>query len=338
MNILVVNAGSSSIKFALFGEEKTPIWSAEGQFDQLSNLPNLPIEVIGHRVVHGGEKFRKPTYLTKKVEEEIHELCYLAPLHNPICLNGIKQTRRLFPEARHFAVFDTAFHAHIPDVACTYALPLEWREKGIRKYGFHGISYAYIASQIESEKCVVCHLGSGASLCALLNGKSIDTTMGFSPLDGLVMGTRCGALDPSVVIHLMMHEKLFPSKIEHLLNFESGLLGLSGISADMRHIEESQDHHARFALELFTYRFKQQLGQMIAALDGLDTLVFTAGIGENSPTIRKRLLPSYLGIELDEKANNKNAPLISTPNSKVKVEVIPTHEEWQIAKLCRENC
>lgn len=342
-HVLVVNTGSSSNKFAIFGDEKKPIWKSEGSFEELDHLPDLKIDVVGHRVVHGGEKFRETTHLTPKVEEEIATLNYLAPLHNPACLNGIKETKKRFPKAQQYAVFDTAFHGTIPEVAYTYAGPFEWRARGIRKYGFHGVSYQYISSFVPTGKCVICHLGSGASLAALLDGKSIDTTMGFSPLDGLVMGTRSGTIDPSILIHLILQKQLPVTKVEHILNFESGLLGVSGLSSDMKEIENAAQHdnsRAKLALDLFAYRFKQQLAQMIAALEGIDTLVFTAGIGEHSPTIRRLLCPEYLGIELDpfkNEALSTDNREISTPNSRVKVLVIPTQEEWQIAQECLKN-
>ena len=334
--VLVINAGSSSIKSALFGEEEE--WHHEGKdFSILEHVPTAP-DLVGHRVVHGGQKFRKTTFLSSAVETEIAELTVLAPLHNPACLRGIKEARYRFPDAHHFAVFDTAFHSTLPRVAYTYAGPYDWTDRGIRKYGFHGISYSFIASQIKEERCVVCHLGSGASLCALLNGKSIDTTMGFSPLDGLMMGSRCGSIDPSIPLYLALNENIFPSKIDEILNFESGLLGISGVSADMIKVEEaatSGDKRAEFALELFAYKFKQQFAQMVAALGGIDSLVFTAGIGEHSPEIRKLLCPDFLGIKLDLAKNQAQERVISTSDSSAIVYVIPTNEEWQIAEECR---
>lgn len=333
-SILVVNAGSSSVKCAIFQDEEE-VWRAEGKdFSVFDQLPPAQIDIIGHRVVHGGQKFRQTTYLTTKVEEGIAELNLLAPLHNPICLKGIQEMKRRLPKAQHYAVFDTAFHQTIPREAYIYPGPEEWERWGIRKYGFHGISYSYIATQVTEEKCVICHLGSGASMCALLNGQSIDTTMGFSPLDGLMMGTRCGSIDPSIPIYLMLNHKLFPSKVEEIFNFESGLLAVSGISAQMEEVEKaaaSGNERARFALELFAYRFKMELAQMVAALEGLDALVFTAGIGEHSPQMRAMLCPHFLKI--DPEKNARNERVISTADS-TKIYVIPTREEWQIAQEC----
>ena len=332
--ILVINAGSSSLKFALFEGDKE-LWQREGHdYALLDTLLGEHVDIVGHRIVHGGQKFRQTTYLTKAVEEELKSLSTLAPLHNPVCLRGIKEARERFGKAQHFAVFDTAFHQTIPRCAYTYPGPYDWDSLGIRKYGFHGISYSYISSQIKEEKCVVCHLGSGASLCALLHGKSIDTTMGFSPLDGLMMGSRCGSIDPSIPIYLMLEHKLFPSKVEEILNDESGLLGSSGVSSDLREVEEASangDKRALFALDLFAYRFKLELGKMVAALEGIDSLVFTAGIGEHSPTMRAKLCPYFM--EIDEEKNAANERVISKGDSPT-IYVIPTREEWQIAQEC----
>jgi len=334
--VLVINAGSSSVKCSLFHGEKE--WHFEGKdFGILDQLRDQQIDLIGHRVVHGGQKFRQTTFLTKAVEEEIASLSFLAPLHNPISLRGIKEARHRFPSLHQYAVFDTAFHVTLPPVAYTYAGPYDWPERGIRKYGFHGISYSYIASMIKEKRSVVCHLGSGASLCALLDGRSMDTTMGFSPLDGLMMGSRCGAIDPSIPLYLTLNENIFPSRVEEILNFESGLLAISGVSAEMVEVEEaakSGNKRAEFAIELFVYKFQQQLAQMVSALGGIDSLVFTAGIGEHSPAMRNRLCPSYLGIKLDQTKNDAQERIISARDSSATVYVIPTREEWQIAQEC----
>ena len=333
-HILVINSGSSSVKCAFFHDEEEK-WRFEGKdFSVLDKLPEETIDIVGHRVVHGGIKFRETTFLSKSVEKEIEELNVLAPLHNPICLRGVHEARRRFPRAHQFAVFDTAFHASLLPIAYSYPVPHEWESWGIRKYGFHGISFSYIASKITEKKCIVCHLGSGASLCALQDGKSIDTTMGFSPLDGLMMGTRSGSIDPSIPLYLMLNHSFFPSKIDEMLNFQSGLLGVSAISSDVQELEKEAaegNKKAAFALDLFAYRFKLELGKMVAALEGVDALVFTAGIGEHSPTMRKRLCPYF--CTLDEAKNAANEHLISTANSP-KVYVIPTNEELQIAKEC----
>jgi len=363
MAILVINGGSSSLKACLFKDEKKePVWQAhvdwEGDFEAqlektLQSLPSLPLSAIGHRVVHGGEKYTKITSVDEAVKEEIRRLSFLVPLHNPINLSGIKTCERLFPHIQQFAAFDTSFHMTLSEAAYTYPLASSYKTMGIRRFGFHGISYAYCSQKtaeflnqpLHKFKMVICHLGAGASLCAIKEGKSIDTTMGMTPLEGLMMATRSGTIDPGVLLYLLKEQKKTVDILEEELNEKSGLLGISGISKDMRQLEKAAEQgnpHAILALDVFLHRLKSCLGAMVAVLEGLDILVFTAGIGENSSFVREKVCAafSFLGIEMDSE-KNKTPSLsereISSLTSRVKVLVIPTREEWEIAKQCHQE-
>jgi len=295
---------------------------------------------VGHRVVHGGLEYDAPVVIDDHVVATLERLCPLAPLHLPYNLNYIKTARSMNPHVPQVACFDTAFHRDHPKMADLFALPRAYYDEGIRRYGFHGLSYEYIARvlpevapEIATGRVIVGHLGSGVSLCALKNGRSIDSTMGFTALDGLAMGTRPGALDPGVVLHLIREKNMTADDVEKLLYGKCGLLGLSGISNDMRDLETSSDPNAREAIDFFVYRASQGLGAMAAAMGGVDGIVFTAGIGENSATIRAEICRAaqWMGVELDEAANDAGGPRISTENSPVSAWVIPTDEEKMMA-------
>ncbi|MCB2228238.1 MAG: acetate kinase [Desulfarculaceae bacterium] len=308
------------------------------------------VAVVGHRVVHGGEEMTRPALVTPEIKELIGRYASLAPLHNPPNLAGIEAAEKLFPKAKQVAVFDTAFHAAMPVRAFIYALPWElYQQDKLRRYGFHGISHAYVFSQAARHlgvepgqlKAVTCHLGNGCSMAAVSGGVSLDTSMGFTPLEGLIMGTRSGDLDPAAVLYLQEHKGLSPAQAGELLNQRSGLLALAGLgSGDLRDIERAASQgqgRATLALEAFTYRIKKYLGAYAAALGGLDTVVFTAGIGENSPTVRRMACSGleFLGLELDDERNQAGGEgirEISAPSSKIKVLVIPTNEELAIAE------
>lgn len=303
-------------------------------------LDGMRLIGIGHRVVHGGFKYTGPVLLNQQVLENLEKLVPLAPLHQPYNLEPIRLGLERQPHLPQVATFDTQFHATCPEVAQTLALPAALRSAGVRRYGFHGPSYEYIASTLPrydsraaEGKTVVLHLGSGASMCALKAGRSVASTMGFSTLDGLPMGTRCGCLDPGVILYLMQTTGMGAQQIEHLLYKESGLLGLSAISSDMRVLLESSELSAALAVNFFLYRIARELGSLAAALGGLDAIVFTAGIGENSHIIRLRVCrdAAWLGVELDEMANAAKGPRISTEHSHVTAWVIPTNEELVIA-------
>lgn len=306
------------------------------------------IRAVGHRVGHGGEEFSQSVLIDDGVMKEIEDLCALAPLHNPANLMGIKVCQELMPETPQIAGFDTAFHQTIPEKAYTYAVPYEYYEKyGVRRYGFHGTSHGYVAERaavmmgenIEDLKIISCHLGNGASISAIKNGKSIDTSMGFTPLEGLVMGTRSGDIDPAIIPFMMDKENLTASEMENILNKKSGLFGVSGISSDMRDIEKAAkegNKQAKIALDIFNYRVKKYIGSYSAAMGGIDAVVFTAGIGENAIETREEILTGleYLGIKVDKEANNIRGQeqIITSSDSIVKAMVIPTNEELVIAK------
>ena len=378
---LVLNAGSSSLKFCLFQRPPSEGWrlEARGQIEGIGTAPRLSVKGgqgesldkrdvsvrdgheavgvlagwlrsryggsnvlgIGHRVVHGGSRFTAPTIVNEQVLAQLRELVPLAPLHQPYNLAAIDAVLERLPGVPQVACFDTSFHRGQPPVAELIPLPRDLRQAGLQRYGFHGLSYEYIASvlpdvapKIASGRVIVAHLGSGASLCALKEGKSVDSTLGFTALDGLCMGTRPGALDPGVVLHLFQGLKLSTTDVETLLYKKSGLLAISGISNDMRDLLGRAEPEARLAVDYFVYRVAKEIGALTAVLGGIDALVFTAGIGENSPEIRRRICESsrWLGIELDESANENRGPEISTSNSKVSVWVIPTNEELMIAR------
>ncbi|MDX1656405.1 MAG: acetate/propionate family kinase [Candidatus Competibacteraceae bacterium] len=375
--ILVLNAGSSSLKFSLYrlGAALHPVYHGqvegigtsphllvqEGQrlvaeerwqegghdralarlLDWLDRTDRLTLRAVGHRVVHGGTALDKPVVVDDQVLAKLESLVPLAPLHQPHNLAGIRAVRASAPQLPQVACFDTAFHRRHPREADLFALPWTFYEQGIRRYGFHGLSYEAIARalprvapDIARGRVVVAHLGSGASLCALRDGVSIDSTMGLTALDGLPMGTRTGALDPGVVLYLIQNRGLDIEQLEDLLYRRSGLLGLSGVSNDMRQLLESDQPRAALAVDYFVYRIRREIGALAAALGGLDGLVFTAGIGEAAAPIRARVCRelTWLGVTLDEPANQKQGPRISAPGSRVQVWVIPTDEEGMIAR------
>ncbi len=391
MIILVVNCGSSTVKYQLFDmqnlEQSRVIakgiveriglpgsrlehhynenfitkerevanhqvaleWILEVLTDpQIGVIKNVKeIEAVGHRVVHGGEKFRQSVLIDEDVVEAIREYVQLAPLHNPPNILGIEACRLALPEVPQVAVFDTSFHATMPPHAYTYAIPYECYEKyRIRRYGFHGTSHRYVAeraakilkSSLFSLKLITCHMGSGVSFAAIKNGESIDTSMGFTPLEGLIMGTRCGDIDPAIILFLMEKEGLSTKEMDEILNKKSGVLGVSGISSDTRDIEDAapSNPRAQLTLDLIAYRAKKYIGAYYAILGGLDALVFTAGIGENSSYIRKSICEGleHLGITVDEAKNTvrRKEAIISQDGAPVKVMVIPTNEELMIAQ------
>jgi len=306
------------------------------------------IEAVGHRIVHGGEAFAESTIIDDQAIKKIEDVADLAPLHNPPNIMGIKVCKELMPDKPQVGVFDTAFHQSMPEKAYIYALPYEYYDKySVRRYGFHGTSHGYVAKRaakmmgqdLSELKIVTCHLGNGASVAAVKNGKSVDTSMGLTPLEGLVMGTRCGDIDPAIIPFLLEKEDMTASEIDNILNKESGLLGVSGVSSDSRDVEDAAaegNHQAEIALELFDYRVKKYIGAYTAAMGGVDAIVFTAGIGENSIDTRANILSGleYLGVELDKEANDCRGKevFISTDDSKVKAMIVPTNEELVIAK------
>jgi acetate kinase len=317
-----------------------------GETKVLDNLEQ--IDIVGHRVVHGGAKYSHPTIITPEVKSAIAELIPLAPNHNPAHLEGIDAIAKMLPEVPQVAVFDTSFHSQIPKPAKIYPLPYQWFERGIQRYGFHGISHQYCATKtaqildkpLDSLKIITCHLGNGCSLAAIKNGICIDTTMGFSPLEGLMMGTRCGSIDPQILLYLMGEYNLNRDELNQLLNKESGLLGISGISADMRAIiaacTEGQEQ-AQLAFDMYIHRLRSSIGAMVASLAGLDVLVFTAGVGENTAKVREKTCEqfAFLGLHLDLDKNNAR-PInedIATSDSQIRVLVIHTEEDWAIASF-----
>ncbi|MGK7917309.1 MAG: acetate kinase [Prochloraceae cyanobacterium] len=307
------------------------------------------INIVGHRVVHGGTEYSQATLITPAVKEAIARLVPLAPAHNPAHLEGIEAIERLLGDIPQVAVFDTAFHSQMPLEAAVYPIPYEWFEKGIRRYGFHGISHQYCAGRtaqilnkpLDSLKIITCHLGNGCSLAAIEGGKSINTTMGFTPLEGLMMGTRSGSIDPAIVIYLMREYDLDADRLDKMLNKASGLKGISGLSGDMRTITEAiatGNQRAKLAFDLYIHRLRSSIGSMVASLGGLDALVFTAGIGENSALVREKACAGFefLGLKLDRQKNDSSPKDddIATPDSAVRVLVINTEEDWAIASEC----
>lgn len=296
---------------------------------------------VGHRVVHGGAQFSSPVIITRTVLESLRKLVPLAPLHQPHNLEAIEAVSAVLPDVPQVACFDTSFHRGQPAVAELVPLPLEIRRTGVQRYGFHGLSYEYIASvlpqvapEIAAGRVIVAHLGSGASLCAMRNGRSVDSSFGFTALDGLCMGTRPGAIDPGVILYLFQNLGLSATEVETLLYKKSGLLGISGVSNDMRDLLQSKEPAAQLAVDYFVYRAAKEVGALAAALGGIDALVFTAGIGENSAEVRARISAAsqWLGIDLDPVANAGTGPRISRQGSKVSVWMIPTNEELMIAR------
>lgn len=312
------------------------------------------IDAVGHRVVHGGERFADSVLITEEVLKEIEQCSELAPLHNPPNLRGIEACIAMMPGIPQVAVFDTAFHQTLPKVAYLYGLPYELYVKyGLRRYGFHGTSHKYVAqvaakmmgSHMSNLRIITCHLGNGASLAAIKYGRSIDTSMGYTPLEGLVMGTRSGEIDPAIVPFLMEKENMTPAQIDEYLNRRSGILGISGLSSDFRDLESAAsrgDERSQLAIDLFAYKVKKYIGSYVAALGGVDAIVFTAGVGENSPNIRDKICNGleYLGTRIDAKKNDTRgkAQEISIDGAEVKVFVVPTNEELVIARDTYNIC
>ncbi len=304
-------------------------------------LGNQELAAVGHRVVHGGPKFKEPVLLSDSMVEQLDSLVSLAPLHEPHNIAAIKAIKKYKPDLPQVACFDTAFHHGHGSVIDQYGLPGELTAQGIKKYGFHGLSYEYIAGVLQEKfpgaakgRTIVAHLGNGASLCAMQNGKSIDSTMGFTTLDGLLMGTRCGSIDPGVILFLQKERGMSCKEVERLLYHESGLLGVSGISSDVRVLLSSQNPNARQAIDLFVHRIVSKIGELMMQLSGVDTIVFTAGIGEHQPVIRQIVCErlAWLGLSIDQAANEKNHPCVHSAHSRIQVLVIPTDEELMIAR------
>ncbi|WP_458406929.1 acetate/propionate family kinase [Anaerotignum sp.] len=394
MKVLVLNCGSSSLKYQLIDMETEGVL-AKGLCERIgiegSRLKHQPagkdavifddyqedhsvsvkmvldalthpeygvvksmseINAVGHRVVHGGEYFANSVIINQEVIAAIEKCCELAPLHNPANLIGIAACDKIMPGVPQVAVFDTAFHQTMPERAYMYALPYEYYEKyAIRRYGFHGTSHRFVSEEVakmlgrpyEETKTVTCHLGNGGSICAVRNGKSIDTTMGFTPLEGLVMGTRAGDIDAAVITYLMEKENLTAAEMDTILNKQSGVLGISGVSSDFRDIEEASEAgnaRAGMALDVFAYKVAKRIGAYTAAMNGVDAIVFTAGLGENSASTRKEICDylGYLGVHIDSYNNSLRgkAMEISAPDSRVRVFVIPTNEELVIARDTKE--
>ncbi|QOZ67098.1 acetate/propionate family kinase [Bradyrhizobium arachidis] len=382
--VLVLNSGSSSVKFGLFDiSAAEPTLLCKGLLDEHEAKPRLAVKspagedlfeahrqasgadsgdlfadvlgfvddrfgdhrlrAVGHRIVHGGPDYSGPVEVTDDVYAKLEQLTPLAPLHQPRCLEPIRTIAAIKPDLTQIACFDTAFHHSMAPPASRFAIPRRFEARGIRRYGFHGLSFEYVAGRIAeiapvlaTKRTVIAHLGNGASLCALRDGRSVDTTMGLTPLDGLVMGTRSGTIDPGVLLYLQQHEKMSAEDVQHLLYHQSGLLGVSGISADMRTLLASGETAAREAVDLFVLRATQEIAVMATTLGGLDCLVFTGGIGEHACEIRspigERL--AWLGVRIDAAANDKGRERISGGDSAVDVLVIPTNEELTIARHC----
>jgi acetate kinase len=381
--VLVLNAGSSSLKFCVYQTRETGAWrlASHGQINGIgtaarftatdgdgvslddralessvrnggvaleflaawlrSHYGGWPIVGVGHRVVHGGASYRRPTLVTPQVLKDLRDLAALAPLHQPYNVGAIDAVAALLPDVPQVACFDTSFHRGQPPVAEVVPLPRDLCRGGVQRYGFHGLSYEYIAAilprvvpRVAEGRVIVAHLGNGASMCALKGRRSIDSTQGLTALDGLCMGTRPGAIDPGVILYLFQNLGLSPQEVETILYEQSGLLGISGISNDMRDLLKTDQPAARLAVDYFVYRAAKEIGALAAVLGGLDALVFTAGIGENSGEIRRRICEasSWLGIDLDPDANARKGPKISREGSGVSAWVIPTNEELMIAR------
>lgn len=398
MKILVLNAGSSSLKSCLYELNEplpeappVPLWEGRMEWEEpfgnvrlranregrqvMDEQPEIDsedaaagylvktlwegparvlnnpeeVDIVGHRVVHGGEKYSEPTRVIAEVKKEIRRLSKFAPEHNAAEASGIETAEEIFKSRPQVAVFDTAFHQTLPQRAFVYPGPYAWYERGIRRYGFHGISHQYCAGrtarildrELETLRIVTCHLGHGCSLAAVQNGRSVDTTMGFTPLEGLMMGSRSGTIDPGILIHLLREEKYSADRLEKILNRESGLLGVSGMSDDMRQILsaiEGGNKRARLAFDTFIHRMRQYIGAMIASLGGVDALAFTGGVGENSPEVRAAASSGFefLGLTLDWQKNSES-PVdcdIASPDSSVRAVVVAAREEWAIAQEC----
>lgn len=379
--IAVINAGSSSIKFAIFNDDPGQSLIFRGQVEKIGVAPSMrvedsagetlvesewgaseinhksatkvilqtsiallggeAVEGIGHRVVHGGTQFTAPTLVDGGVISELKKLCPLAPLHQPHNIAPIEAILSEAPHIPQVVCFDTAFHRDQPQVAQTFALPRELTESGIRKYGFHGLSYEFVSDRLRSvapdhaqKRIIIAHLGNGASLCAIHRGRSVATTMGFTAVDGLMMGTRCGTIDPGVLIYLMDEKKLDARGLEDLIYKRSGLLGVSGITSDMRELRASSEPNAREAIQLFVYRIVREIGSLAAALGGVDGLVFTGGIGQRDAKTRREVVAgcAWLGAAIDDQANAIGEGRIDAPSSQIPVWVLATDEERVIAR------
>ena len=386
-HVITLNAGSSSIKFALFSNNSEwPRMVALGQIEGLGvapefevrvatdtqktkraltgaetpknhvdavkiilgwlndKFPNIKVDAVGHRVVHGGALYSEPTLLDDTIIRELEKFCPLVPLHQPHNLAGIAGASAAFPGIPQIACFDTAFHRSQPWVAETFGLPPKFYDEGVRRYGFHGLSYEYISLRLREHvpgggkspsRVIICHLGNGASMTAVKDGKAQGSTIGFSPIEGLLMGTRSGSIDPGVLIYFMQQKNMTAQQISDLLNKQSGLKGMSGVSSDMRELEASNEPGAKKAIEYFCYRIRREMGSLAAALGGIDAIVFTGGIGSNSNLVREKVLAEmgWLGVEFDRAANDKRGTeVISTPASRVRVFVMQTDEEAMIAQ------
>ncbi|WP_377193958.1 acetate/propionate family kinase [Ruegeria meonggei] len=380
-HVLALNAGSSSLKFALYElvEDNRPSMRWRGQIERLGdaprllaqsaggrsinepltdtkthdeairaflkmareNLPDIHVRAIGHRVVHGGTVFSEPVRIDDSVLDTLNGFIPFAPLHQPYSLAGIRAASAAFPGTTQVACFDTAFHRTHPWVNDTFALPQSFYEKGVRRYGFHGLSYDYISQKLQDiapglyeGRVVIAHLGNGASMCAVSGGRAVASTMGFSALDGLPMGTRSGQLDPGVVLYMMQQDGMTAEEIADTLYRKSGLLGLSGISSDMRTLLAADTPDARKAIDYYVFRIRRELGALSAALEGIDALVFTGGIGENSAAIRQMVCDGmrWIGIEMDKSRNADGGTILSTDLSRVRILAIPTNEEMIIAR------
>ena len=401
MNILVLNAGSSSFKASLYHltegnspvDPVAPLWTGKIEWksselaiisakvsddieteeervgvdrsdvirDLLDSLWSggtqvingiWEIDLVGHRVVHGGEKYRQPMSIDAEVKAEIDRLSIFAPLHNPANLIGINVIESLSLNIHQVAVFDTAFYGDLPEVAYVYPVPYQWLERGIRKYGFHGISHQYctqrgaelLGRDLKDLRLISCHLGNGCSLAAVKFGRCIETTMGFTPLDGLMMGTRCGSIDPGIILHLLREQEYTVAELDHILNFESGLLGVSGVSNDLREIDKAiaaSNIRAKLALDIYIDRLAAKISSLLPNLGGVDALIFTGGVGENHPGIRAAIAGklAFLGVEIDPDLNSLPMTLdrdLATSQSQVKILTIHTQEEWQIAMICSQ--
>ncbi|MHB0770334.1 acetate/propionate family kinase [Bradyrhizobium sp. 5.13L] len=382
--VLVLNSGSSSIKFGLFDISATaPVLLCKGLLDEHEARPRLVVKgpagedlfetrreapdpagghlfadvlafigdrfgerslrAVGHRIVHGGPDYSGPVALTDDITAKLEALTPLAPLHQPRSLAPVRTLAAIRPELTQIACFDTAFHHGLAPPASRFAIPRRFEAHGVRRYGFHGLSFEYVAGrfaeiapELAAKRTVIAHLGNGASLCALRGGRSIDTTMGLTPLDGLVMGSRCGTIDPGVLLYLQQHENMSVEEVQRLLYHESGLLGVSGISADMRTLLASGTAAARDAVDLFTFRAAQQVAMMATTLGGLDCLIFTGGIGEHASDIRRAIGErlAWMGVRIDTAANDAARERINNSGSAVEVFVIPTDEEKTIARHC----
>lgn len=390
MKILVLNCGSSSIKYALYNMDNRTVMTSGGaervglpdafvkvkmpDGEKKKIMHDIPehtegvkfifslltdpeigvirslseIDAVGHRMVHGGEKFQQSVRIDDEVLEAFEAVSDLAPLHNPANMKGIKAVSELMPRLPQVGVFDTAFHQTMPDYAYMYALPYDvYKKYGVRRYGFHGTSHRYVSHRVceilnvpfDQQRIITCHIGNGASLAAIMNGKCVDTSMGLTPLEGVMMGTRAGDVDGGAITYLMKKMQLTPDQMSNFLNKDGGVAGIATVGSDMRDVEaacKAGDDRARLAIEMYTYRIKKYIGAYAAAMGGVDIIVFTAGVGENQPGLRRRMCEGleFLGVKIDEDVNatlRGEEKVISTADSKVKVVVVPTDEELMIA-------